>query len=438
MRIGYCLPYGLLEPKAADTYKKLMAALSTHMQIVLFSPVNVCNAEVPSGIECHLLEELDNDELRSGIDLLVFQFGNDPKLYSEIAKVQRKYSGIAEFNEIGLHDLMRSLTLDEKGQQVYLDWVNYCHGAHGVAIAKAYFDGVGEAPWKEHTLDMCMARPMMQSAMAIIAHSDLVRQTVLGYRPEIPIATIARPAAEIVDDASAWKKRCKRQLGVQSNKVVIGSFGSFTAARRINSILDALEMLKAEKKVKFVCFIVSECEKDLKLQELIQEHGLGDNVCVVGSVQPLEFAAYIGACDFCLELCYPTHGESSENLHHMFGMGKPVIVTDVGTYSDYPDEIALKVQCDENEAKDICDAMRLLATNTWELRRRSNAAINFAREYCDIRVIAKEYEDFFEQIINHTWQPDYEDIVVGRLCELGMTDGDYSRHFSEMVQIMLL
>ena len=62
---------------------------------------------------------------------------------------------------------------------------------------------------------------------------------------------------------------------------------------------------------------------------------------------PIEdFNGYMAACDIVLNLRYPTVGESSGTLLRALGMGKAVVVTDVGSFREYPDEICLKAPVD--------------------------------------------------------------------------------------------
>ena len=128
--------------------------------------------------------------------------------------------------------------------------------------------------------------------------------------------------------------------------------------------------------------------------------------------------------------------ESSGPLHYMLGMGKPAIVTDIGSFTDYPDEFALKVSYGENEVTDIYEAICTLAGSKKQRRRRSDAALRFARESCSVEINVAKYVSFFQQIIDHTWQPDYEDQLVGKLCELGLTDEGYVRHVAETLSVV--
>ena len=47
---------------------------------------------------------------------------------------------------------------------------------------------------------------------------------------------------------------------------------------------------------------------------------------------------YLAACDIVLNLRYPTVGENSGTLMRALGLGKAVVVSDVGSFSEFPDE----------------------------------------------------------------------------------------------------
>ena len=119
-------------------------------------------------------------------------------------------------------------------------------------------------------------------------------------------------------------------------------------------------------------------------------------------------------------------------------MGKPAIVTDIGTFADYPDDVVLKVRYDQHEVEDIYQAIIRLSPQKNELRQRSETSIQFAKEYCDLSKNAERYAAFLQQVKDGNWQADYEDELITRLCEVGLTDEDYLRHVFEDSYLLLV
>lgn len=427
MRIGYCSPFNPMKSGVSDFSEELVAALKEYVEVVIFSPVELERKDISEAFETHMLSDLHDESLRNSLDVIVYHLGNNIKYHGEIVDMLLQYPGIAEIHDFGMHHLAAEKYYLGKGPEAYLEEVIYCHGEYGGEIARRFLAGLERAPWETHTLDLCMNKRYIDAATAVVVHSEAAKQMTLGIRPDIPVTKIMLHT-EMEADVEAWKKECRDKLQIPESVSVAGSFGFATTAKRILPILDALERLKETDSREFIYYIVGEPQKELDLENAIARRGLQDHVRVTGFTSLEDFKLYMGACDFCLNLRYPTQGESSASLHRMLGMGKPAVVTDVGTFSDYPDDIVLKVRYDEHEVDDILTAMRTLTDDRKEFRKRSKKAVDFARENCDPLKNAERYHDFFQQVIQGSWRPDIEDVMVGRLCELGLTDEAYLRH----------
>ena len=59
--------------------------------------------------------------------------------------------------------------------------------------------------------------------------------------------------------------------------------------------------------------------------------------------------AAIAATDLCLNLRYPTAGETSASLLRILAVGRPVVVSDYAEFGDLPDEVAVHVPLGEGE-----------------------------------------------------------------------------------------
>ena len=428
MRIGYCSPFNPMKSGISDFSEELVFALAKHMEVVIFSPVIPSRKEIINSFEVHFLADLDQEKVRNTLDLIIYHIGNNVNYHGEIVDMLEKYPGIIELHELGLHHLAAARTLNAKGRDAYMEMVQYCHGERGVKIAQAFFEGNSGAPWNEHAMDMCMARPLIERATGVIVHAEMVKQMVLGIREDVPIANIMHHSMDIVDDIKQNQIKCRNELNLPRNQVIIGSFGFATSAKRVLPILNALARLKKEN-VDFLYVLVGEVAKEIDIQKELRARNLSDCVRITGFASLEDFKLYMGACDFCLNLRYPTQGESSGSLHRMLGMGKPIIVTDIGTFADYPDDVVLKVRYDENEVDDIYEAVFKLLEQKEELKKRGEKALVFAKEQCDLEKNARKYNDFFHQVHAHTWQAEYEDTVISHLCELGLTEPDYLEAF---------
>jgi uncharacterized protein YbaR (Trm112 family) len=83
------------------------------------------------------------------------------------------------------------------------------------------------------------------------------------------------------------------------------------------------------------------------------------------------------ASDVCVNLRYPSAGETSASLLRLLGAGRPVIVTDDLPNAEYPDDVALKIPVDRFEEETLAAVLLELQRNPELAQARGN----LAREY---------------------------------------------------------
>ena len=83
---------------------------------------------------------------------------------------------------------------------------------------------------------------------------------------------------------------------------------------------------------------------------------------VLGFTPIEDFVGYIAACDIVLNLRYPTVGENSGTLMRSLGLGKAVIVSDVGSFREIPDDICLKAPVDATEEDYLFEYLNMLVS----------------------------------------------------------------------------
>jgi glycosyltransferase involved in cell wall biosynthesis len=105
----------------------------------------------------------------------------------------------------------------------------------------------------------------------------------------------------------------------------------------------------------------------------------------------------LAACDVVVSLRSPTMGETSGMVVRALSLGKPLVVSDVGWFSELPDDVALKVPVDELEVDTLQAALELLATQEQVRRAMGEAAAELARREHDLERVAELYAAALEQ-----------------------------------------
>ncbi len=148
--------------------------------------------------------------------------------------------------------------------------------------------------------------------------------------------------------------------------------------------------------------LVGEPHPEFPVHQLIRTLGLQEQVRVLGFAPIGKFVDYIGACDIVLNLRYPTVGETSGSLQRALGLGKAVIVSDVGSFSELPDDICLKVPAGPDivtlEEDTIFEYLNVLVSRPDLARAMGNRAKAWVESECNWGVVADRYVEFLEEI----------------------------------------
>src|SRR6204780_741930 len=146
--------------------------------------------------------------------------------------------------------------------------------------------------------------------------------------------------------------------------------------------------------------LVGEAHAELPLASMIATLNLSAHVRQIGFTPIEDFNGYLGACDIVLNLRYPTVGESSGTLLRALGMGKAVVVSDVGSFREYPNEICLKAPVDATEEQHLFEYLNLLVSRPEVGRALGARARAWVERECNWAAVAGRYREFLECVVD--------------------------------------
>jgi hypothetical protein len=103
--------------------------------------------------------------------------------------------------------------------------------------------------------------------------------------------------------------------------------------------------------------------------------------------------------DIAVNLRHPTMGETSGSVIRAISLGKPLVVSDVGSFSELPDEVALKVPVGDDEVAVLTAALELLVTRGDVREAMSTAGVELARREHDLSRVAELYAAALEEAV---------------------------------------
>jgi len=137
----------------------------------------------------------------------------------------------------------------------------------------------------------------------------------------------------------------------------------------------------------------------------VDRRGLTGRVRITGYVAGMaDFYEWVRLADVGVALRYPSNGETSAALLRLLLHGKPCIVTDIGSFGDYPDGVVNKIPTPErgDEIGEISRALRALAEEPDYRRRLSEAACAYVLQEHAPERCARHYRDFVDAVMGHS------------------------------------
>jgi glycosyltransferase involved in cell wall biosynthesis len=322
-------------------------------------------------------------------DICVYQLGNNP-YHDFVYEAALKHPGVVVMHEANLHHLVADLTIQRNDWDGYVQEVGRNHGPAAEEYAERYVRTRQRAP--DYSLPM--TRTVLASSRGAIVHSDAVGAELRAQGFEGPMARIPHGAWTTPVDRMSYRTRLK----LDERTPLIGVFGFLKPYKRIAESLRAFRRLvRALPDARMI--LVGEAHPELPLQSLIVSMGLQEHVRHLDFVPLEDFNGYLGACDIVLNLRYPTVGESSGTLQRALGMGKAVIVSDVGSFRELPDDICLKTPVDATEEEHLFEYLNLLATRPSVRCALGDRARAWAEQECSWDSVARRYTEFLEAVV---------------------------------------
>jgi glycosyltransferase involved in cell wall biosynthesis/SAM-dependent methyltransferase len=329
-------------------------------------------------------------------DVALYQVGNNVH-HDFCYEMALHHPGVVVVHEANLHHLIADITIKRDDWDAYLEAAEHEGGPQALAYARR----VQELEVGPDYEGLPMLRRLLAGSKAAIVHSGCVEAELRDAGFSGPVARI--PHGAWIPDAS--RSDFRDRLGIDETTPLIGIFGFLKPYKRIAESLRAFRRLaRLNPAVKMI--LVGEPHPELQLQSLIQSLDLGSRVRVLGFRPIEEFVGYVAACDIILNLRYPTVGENSGTLMRALGLGKAVIVSEVGSFAELPEAICLKAPVDATEEDHLFEYLNLLVSRP-ELRKQLGArARQWVETECTWPHVAQRYAEFLEHVA-HNGAPDF-------------------------------
>ena len=316
-----------------------------------------------------------------GTDLALYHVGNNPDAHAWIVDALRRRPGVVVLHDFVLHHLVAGMTVGRRDGHRYLDLMEREHGVVGRLLAHGVLDKRIPPLWESRPADFPLPTFVLEHATGLIVHSRYVRDQARAAGYEGPIGVVPHPA---------WPAPSTRPERVAEG-LVVGCFGVVNSSKRIPELLHATAAVRREH-ADLTLLLVGPTSPGFDLDRRLQRLGLaGEGLVREGWVDEQRLWALMAGCDVLVNLRHPTMGETSGSVIRGLSLGKPLVVSDVGWFSELPGDVALKVPPDGDEVATLTAALELLASRADVREAMGATASELARREHDVEKVADQY-----------------------------------------------
>ncbi len=318
--------------------------------------------------------------------LPLHQMGNN-KHHAAVLELALKRPGVVTLHDLVLHHLLVEETLAHDDMDGYRERLTADHGWIGEMAGRARRWGESGSAT---LFELAAHRDLIRRQRGILVHSRWAAELLLEDNPDLAVRNVpmAMPLGEAADPAAG--KAFRERHGLPLDRPLLGSFGFQTPIKRTDVVVEAMarpELVDAH------LVIAGEVSEAVDLEAKIARAGVGDRVHITGFLDYDEFLAAIGACDVCVNLRYPTAGETSASLLRVLAVGRAVAVSDYAQFAELPDDIAIKVPLGDREVRSLAGRLGELLADRDRIETMGAAAREFVRERHDPPLAARAVAD---------------------------------------------
>lgn len=397
-RIAYFSPLPPKKSGISNYSASLLPLLSKYWDIDIFIDDYVCtDPYLVANFNIYSYSEFEQFHKAYPYDSIVYQVGNSEN-HVYMFDFIKKYPGVLILHDVYLGGVIYWITGRIGKLNEFIDEVIYSHGEKGEEmINKAQKNLI---TWDKLIWELQVNKRFLDNSTQILLHSNWDKENVLQSYPQFAdkISLIHQFAPIRVD---ADKAKDKKSLGFSKNDFLICSFGFVVSTKKIDSVIRNLKpFLEDNPNCKYV--IVGEANDPYgqSVKGMIDDLGLAKNVIITGFLDDFTYQKYLNVCDLCISLRTNARGGTSAAVNHALGAGIPTIISDEGPFSEFKDDIVIKIK--PNEEKNFSKIVEALYKDPQRLKIIGEKARKFAQDNLSKDLCVEKYVMAVGKTIKHT------------------------------------
>jgi len=434
MKLAYFSPLPPQKSGISDYSEALLPYLSKYYEIHLW-----VSGFKPDSSFAHNYKVINYKASQSIIpqlekyDAILYNIGNNPEYHSEMYDVFLRYPGHVILHDYVLYYLITGYFLDNKrDREKYIREFFLNYGNEGIYEVKKILRGDVHPLQYRNPEKFPLIKSLVQGAKGIIVHSESTKKILIS-------SGCASSKISMVNQINysnfnfAFDKdeilKTRKKFEIRNETLLISSFGYIAPTKRNEQVIKVINRIVTEYDIQYV--MVGEGNYiDGLLTSTIKKTGF---------VSRDNYERLLSASDIVINLRNPSMGETSATLLQAMISGKACIVTDIGWFSEIPDNAVLKIPADGmNEHRQLEKNLRLLIEDPEKRKELGENAYTYVSKHHDPTIIAAQIFHILRKI---PFQGDivnsYSELNFNRMKEIFVDDTDqlFKKYQQKIVMI---
>lgn len=376
LRVAYFTPLPPQVSGIADYNECLVQELDGRVDLELFlDDVEPLDSKIHDGMRWRDSRDFPLVHRNHPYDLIVYQMGNNV-IHGLQYRYATTYPGV-----VLLHDYSLRFFVPLLNQRFSFcetrDHVEHYYGMEfPPTLSPEHI--LGQLDLIEHPLN----ERLIERSLGIVVHSTWNRDLIRRRFPDTPVEVVPFGVDFERRERIASPDDIRTRYGIGADAFVVTCAGNLTPTKRLTTILHAFAELLDQIPEAQLLLVgrTTAPEYAYRLRRLAADLKLGGCVHFIGYVDMNELYDVLDITDVCLNLRYPTLGETSGMLLRMMQRGKPIIVTAVGQFLEFPDSVCWKVDVGGAEQRQLVRLLVRLGRSTDVREALGKNALRFAQE----------------------------------------------------------
>jgi glycosyltransferase involved in cell wall biosynthesis len=316
-------------------------------------------------------------------DINLYHLGNN-QLHREIYRRALEEPGV-----IVLHDtVLQHFFLGSFSEQDYVAEFIYNYGAWSEDQARELWRRRARSAGDPQYFRYPMLKRVAERSLAVLVHNPAAAAAVRAHVPGAAIHEIPHLLEPPQLNCAQGIAGLRQKLGIGGQTFLFGVFGHLRESKRLAVVLRAFHRARAAADIALLVagdFVSRDLERALEPQ--LRAKG----IFRIGYTPERDFWLHAAATDACLNLRYPSAGETSGISIRLMGIAKPVVMSASLETSGFPDATCLRVDTGPPEEDMLVEFMVWLARFPEDARAIGERAAAHIRESHNPERVADMY-----------------------------------------------